>query len=53
MPSAPSKPIVVQWLPAAHTDPEPRKPSEPVANAIFVPTPHDVVEKMLAAAHPA
>ena len=33
------------------TDLEPHMPGEPFANAIYVPTPQDVVEKMLAAAH--
>ena len=47
----PRKPAVVEWTPATYTDPEPRKPGEPIANAIYVPTPQNVVEKMLAAAH--
>jgi SAM-dependent methyltransferase len=47
----PPKPTVVQWTPPKYADPEPRKPGQRAADAIFVPTPQDVVAKMLAAAH--
>jgi outer membrane protein assembly factor BamB len=49
--AVPRKPAVVQWTPPQYADPEPRKPGERAADAIFVPTPQDVIEKMLAAAH--
>ena len=41
----------MQWTPPEDAGSKPRLPGEHVANAIFVPTPHDVVAKMLAAAH--
>ncbi|MGA2257778.1 MAG: PQQ-binding-like beta-propeller repeat protein, partial [Thermoguttaceae bacterium] len=47
----PPKPVVVLWSPATYTDPQPRLPGQAVPNAIFVPTPQDVVAKMLEAAH--
>jgi len=50
-PSALPKPAIMQWTPPTYADPEPRQPGQPVAKAIFVPTPQDVVEKMLGAAH--
>jgi len=47
----PPKPAVVEWTPPAYADTQPRKPGEGVSKSIFVPTPQDVVEKMLDAAH--
>jgi len=45
------KPNIVLLAPPKGADPRPQPPGERVANAIFVPTPQDVVEKMLAAAN--
>ncbi len=47
----PLKPAVVRWAPPTGSDVKPRLPGEHVADAIFVPTPQDVVAKMLEAAH--
>lgn len=44
------KPRLVELTPPKEVDAKPRPPGERVPNAIFVPTPQDVVEKMLAAA---
>ena len=48
---SPLKPTIVQWTPPADTGPKPGLPGQRVANAIFVPTPQDVVAKMLEATH--
>src|SRR5215471_6890910 len=42
---------LVQLTPPKDDGREPRPPQERVADAIFVPTPQDVVEKMLEAAN--
>ena len=44
------RPRIVQLTPPKDADVKPRPPGERVANAIFVPTPQDVVDEMLAAA---
>jgi len=44
------KPSLVELKPPSEAFTKPLPPGERVANAIFVPTPQDVVEKMLAAA---
>ncbi len=44
------KPSIVQLRPPKDADLKPRPPGERIANAIFVPTPQDVVDEMLVAA---
>jgi outer membrane protein assembly factor BamB len=48
--AAPQTTNVVQMTPLKDDGAKPRPPGERVPNAIFVPTPQDVVDKMLAAA---
>jgi len=44
------KPKIVLWTPPKDADEKPCLPGQRAANAIYVPTPHEVVEKMLAVA---
>ena len=49
--AAPPPANLVQWTLPKDANSTPRPPGERVANAIFVPTPQDIVERMLAAAN--